>query len=60
MSATVNADGQLVVDGRAVPTPSCAAQIAMADDRPIDGWKRWKVSRLAGRSLAEIRDAAAR
>lgn len=49
--------GALEVAGEIVPTPSRAAQLAIGDGRPADGWKRWHVVRLGGRTIEEVRAA---
>ena len=58
LRASVRSDGQLDIGGQMITTPSKAAQVAMDSRRPIDGWKRWKVTRLGERTLAEIRDSS--
>lgn len=57
LRCTLRADGRLEVSGQAVGTPSRAARLALGTTRPTDGWERWRVARLGGRTLAQVRAA---
>jgi hypothetical protein len=51
----LRADGTIVVGGEAYKSPSQAACRAL-DVSSVDGWIRWRVERLDGKSLAELRN----
>lgn len=51
---SVEADGTITVGRRSFETPSGAARHAL-EVGTTDGWLRWRVPRLDGQSLAEIR-----
>jgi hypothetical protein len=53
--ATVTENGAIVLsDGRTFSSPSRAAVVA-ADIPAADGWYTWRVERLAGKSLDDLR-----
>jgi hypothetical protein len=53
--ATITEDGQVVLeDGRRFGSPSSAGTAA-ANLRALNGWVTWRVPRLSGRTLDEIR-----
>jgi hypothetical protein len=54
IEGTLRADGSIVVNGEAFKSPSTAACSAL-DVSSVDGWLRWRVVRLDGKSLAEVR-----
>jgi hypothetical protein len=53
--ASLEADGTIRWRGKAFETPSTAAREALAVGS-VDGWLRWRVTRLGGRTLADLRD----
>lgn len=55
IEAVIQEDGSILLDQTRYATPTAAARRALGD-RPVDGWVRWRVVRLQGRSLAEVRD----
>lgn len=56
IGATIGATGTIVLDGRVFQTPTAAAKHALGTGS-VDGWVRWRVPRLGGRSLDELRGA---
>ena len=46
--------GNVVVDGKPYATPSGAAKAAL-NAKSANGWIRWRVPRLGGKTLDEIR-----
>jgi Restriction Enzyme Adenine Methylase Associated len=52
--ATITADGQLVVDGKAFGSPSTAAAVALGL-KAANGWKSWRLNGGSGPTLAELR-----
>lgn len=54
VEATVNADGQIAYAGALYSTPTGAAKDAL-DVGSVDGWLRWRVPRLGGKTLADLR-----
>jgi hypothetical protein len=53
--ATVTENGAIVLsDGRTFSSPSRAAVVA-ADIPAADGWYTWRVERLSGKSLDDLR-----
>lgn len=54
IEATVTADGQISYAGSVYATPTAAAKEAL-EVGSVDGWLRWRVPRLDGKSLAELR-----
>ena len=51
----IQPDGSIRVGSTVSQSPSEAARRAL-DVSSVDGWLRWRVPRLGGRSLAEIRE----
>jgi len=56
IEAMLQADGAIKYDGQTFGAPSTAARVAL-DVGSIDGWLRWRVARLAYRTLADLRDS---
>ncbi len=54
ISATVTSDGSIELAGESFGTPTGAAKEALQVGS-IDGWLRWRVPRLGGKSLADLR-----
>ena len=52
--ASVTADGQLVVDGKAFTSPSKAAQTAL-NLKAANGWTSWRLDGGSGPTLADLR-----
>lgn len=48
------ADATIVVQGVSYQSPSQAACAAL-DVGSVDGWNRWRIVRLGGRSLSQLR-----
>lgn len=55
IEAVVTRHGLIEVHGRLFNTPSAAAKEVL-NVGSVDGWLRWRVPRLGGKSLAELRD----
>lgn len=56
ITATIQADGTIKLGREVFKTPTGAAKEAL-NVGSIDGWLRWRVPRLEGRSLAELRES---
>ena len=56
IEGTLQSDGRINVSGSVYESPSAAARNAL-DVGTVDGWLRWRVPRLDGRSLADVRDS---
>lgn len=56
ITASVQRDGSILLDGTVYPTPSAAAREAL-DVGSADGWIRWRVPRLNDATLASVRDS---
>lgn len=54
LEGIVGPDGQIVFAGTRYSTPTGAAKEAL-DVGSVDGWLRWRVPRLQGKSLADLR-----
>lgn len=50
----IQADGSIRVGKTISASPSRAARLALGA-RAVDGWLRWRVPRLGGRSLDDVR-----
>jgi hypothetical protein len=48
-------DGSIQLGDLVFTTPTAAAKRAL-DIGSVDGWLRWRVPRLGGKTLAEVRD----
>lgn len=48
-------DGTISINNLPYNTPSRAAR-AVAGNKPIDGWRSWRVIRLGNKTLAEVRE----
>jgi hypothetical protein len=55
IKASLEADGTIKCRGKTFDTPSTAARESL-DVGAVDGWLRWRVVRLRGRTLADVRD----
>lgn len=55
--ATIQPDGTIKLGRQVFKTPTAAAKEAL-NVGSIDGWLRWRVPRLDGRSLAELRESS--
>jgi len=55
----LEADGRIRVGADVYASPSTAAKHALGA-RTVDGWLRWRVPRLEGKSLHEIRTTSVR
>jgi cytoskeletal protein CcmA (bactofilin family) len=51
----VESDGNIRVDRAVYATPSAAAKHVLGVGS-VDGWLRWRVPRLDGKTLAELRE----
>lgn len=56
IGAVLQRDGTIKLGGEVFQTPTAAAKKAL-EVGSIDGWIRWRVPRLGGRTLAELRGA---
>jgi hypothetical protein len=54
--ATLSADGSIILGRTSFRTPTAAAKEAL-NVGSIDGWIRWRVPRLGGKSLADLRES---
>lgn len=54
INGTLDSNGNVIVDGKQYVTPSGAAK-AVLNAKSADGWIRWRVPRLSGKTLDEIR-----
>ncbi|MGH2739242.1 MAG: hypothetical protein ACRDH6_01985 [Actinomycetota bacterium] len=54
IGATLQADGRIRLGRDVYETPSAAARSALGI-KATDGWLRWRVPRLEGKTLAEVR-----
>ena len=54
INGTLDGHGNVIVDGKQYATPSGAAK-AVLNAKSADGWIRWRVPRLGGKTLDEIR-----
>lgn len=57
IAGKVTKDGDVAVGNLVFKSPSAAACHAL-NAGSADGWLRWRVPRLGGKSLAELRDAS--
>ena len=57
ITATIQAGGTIRFNRQVFKTPTGAAKEAL-NVGSIDGWLRWRVPRLDGRSLAELRESS--
>ncbi len=55
IEGVIQADGSIRVGKHTYKTPSAAAREAL-NVGSIDGWIRWRVARLNGCNLAQVRD----
>jgi hypothetical protein len=55
VAGLIRKDGRIEALGRVYDTPSAAARDAL-EVGSADGWLRWRVVRLGGKSLAEVRN----
>lgn len=54
INGTLDGHGNVIVNGKPYTTPSGAAKAALSA-QSADGWIRWRVPRLDGKTLDEIR-----
>lgn len=54
INGTLDRNGNVIVNGKLYATPSGAAKAAL-NAKSADGWIRWRVPRLSGKTLDEIR-----
>jgi hypothetical protein len=57
IQGVIQAGGKIKVGTTVSDSPSKAARLALTAGS-VDGWLRWRVPRLGGKSLAEIREGA--